>query len=307
MSKRGWALFAAMAVIWGIPYLLIKIAVEAVSPVFLVFCRTAGGALLLLPVVLVRREFRGLARHWRALLLYTVCEVAGPWLLLSEAETRVSSSFAALLIAATPLVGAVVARSLGSHDRLDATRVIGLLIGFVGVAALVGFDIRGGQLWAAGAIGLVAMGYAVGPFVIDRQLRDLPSTAVVIVSLLVSALVYAPWALARVPATRPSATAIWAIVVLVIVCTATAFLLFFRLIAEVGPSRASVITYINPLVAAAAGVTLGNEAFSVGMAVGFPLVLAGSVVTTRRSRAPLVPGEESAVPAVAASEQCGAR
>jgi drug/metabolite transporter (DMT)-like permease len=302
MSKRGWALFAAMAIIWGIPYLMIKVAVGHVSPVFLVFCRTAGGTLLLLPVVLARHEFRGLLRHWRALLLYTVAEITVPWLLLFWAETRVSSSFAALLIAATPLVGAVLAAALGSRDRLDRTRGVGLLIGFTGVAALVGFDVRGGELWAALAIGVVAIGYATGPFVIDRRLTGLPSTAVVIVSLLGSAVVYAPFALTSAPAAMPPASAIWAIALLIVVCTATAFLVFFRLIAEVGPARASVITYINPVVAAIAGLSIGNEHLSTGMVVGFPLVIVGSVVATRRSRAPIAPGQESAAPAQAAAE-----
>src|SRR3954452_23017042 len=143
MSRRGWLLFAAMCVIWGIPYLLIRVAVRDFSPGTLVFARTAPALLLLLPWAMHRRAFNGLLRYWRPLLLYTAVEVALPWVLLAQAETRLASSLTGLLVAATPLIGAGIGYALGQEDRLDLRRLTGLLIGISGVAALVGVDVTG--------------------------------------------------------------------------------------------------------------------------------------------------------------------
>lgn len=302
MSRRGWALFVAMCVIWGIPYLLIKIADESMSPIFLVFVRTAGGAALLLPLALYRREMRAVLPHWRILLVYTVVEIGAPWLLLSDAERTIGSSFAGLLVAGVPLVGAVIARFTGDDDRLEPSRLAGLLLGLAGVGALVGLTINGGDTKALIEIAVTIVGYATGPLIINRRLSHLPSTGVIAGSLALAALGYAPWALLSVPATVPAPKALFSITVLAIVCTATAFVLFFRLIAEIGPARATVITYVNPAVALLLGVTAGGERFTTGMAIGFPLVIAGSYLATRRSRRPQV-AEATAVPA---SETAGA-
>jgi len=273
-----------MAVIWGIPYLFIKIAVAEMSPAALVFFRTSLGAVLLLPVAVARGGIRPLSRHWRALLIYTFVEVAAPWFLLSDAETRVSSSIAGLLIAGVPLVGAALAWSMGGDDRPDTRRAIGLLIGFLGVAVLVGLDVSTDDLGAVAEIGLLVVGYATGAMIIGRWLRAAPTTGVVAVSLALTAVVYAPVALAQLPASVPSAQALVSVATLGVVCTALAFLLFFALIAEVGPNRATVITYFNPAVALVLGVLLLGEPFTPGIAIGFLLILLGSFVATRRSR-----------------------
>ncbi|MDQ1701088.1 MAG: hypothetical protein QOF57_340 [Frankiaceae bacterium] len=302
MTKRGWALFSAMALIWGIPYLLIKVAGNEVSPVFLVFFRTAAGAVLLAPIAAARGELRAVLRHWKPLIVYTVVEIAGPWLLLSEAERRVPSSFAALLIAAVPLVAAVLAWLIRSDDRLDRTRSIGLLVGLSGVAALVGLDVRAGDGWAVVALVLVAVGYASGPLIIARYLADAPSMGVVAGSLVLAAVGYAPWAVTRLPDRWPTPSVAWSLLLLAVVCTALAFVLFFALIAEVGPSRSTVITYLNPVVATALGITIGSEHFTLGMAVGFPLVILGSYLATRRTKLAPATANET-VRAVAATER----
>ncbi|MCU1678696.1 MAG: eamA-like transporter family protein [Frankiales bacterium] len=296
MTRRGWVLFFAMALIWGIPYLLIKFAVAEVTPVFVVFFRTAVGAALLLPIAAHRGELRGLGRHWRPLLAFAVIEMAIPWLLLSEAETHVSSSFAALLIAATPLVGAVLAAATKADDRLDRGRVIGLLIGFVGVAALVGLDVRAGDAWAVIAIALVAVGYASGPLILARDMSGVPGVGIAAVSLSIAAVGYLPWAVTRVPDHWPARSAIVSLVLLAVICTAVAFTVFFALIREVGPARSTVITYLNPVVAITLGLTIGNERFSAGMAVGFPLVLLGSYVATRKPRVAAPANEDELQP-----------
>jgi drug/metabolite transporter (DMT)-like permease len=284
MSRRGWALFIAMCLIWGIPYLLIKVAVSEISPVTLVFFRTVIGALILVPIALARGNVGSTLRHWRWIALYTAVEVALPWFLVSDAELRLSSSLTALLIAATPFVGVLLGRITGSDDRFDARRLFGLLVGFVGVAVLVGLNVSVRDLGAAGEIGLVAIGYALGPLIISRKLADAPPIGVVAMSLVLPAIVYAPLGFAHLPAAIPSPQVLLAIGLLGVVCTALAFLLFFALIAEVGPVRATVITYVNPAVALALGVALLGEPLTIGAVAGFALILAGLFLATRRAK-----------------------
>jgi drug/metabolite transporter (DMT)-like permease len=283
MTRRGWVLFWAMSLIWGVPYLLIKIAVEAdVDPVVVAFGRTVIGAALLLPIALYRRALVPVFRRWKVLLVYTVVEISGPWLLIGHAETQLTSSTTGLLLAVVPLIAAVIVTAMGD-DRLDARRVLGLFIGVGGVAFLVGLDIDLSDLPAVGAIMLTAVGYAVGPIIINRKLADLPPIGVVTASLLVAGALYAPFAVWLWPETI-TAPAAWSIVGLAVICTALAFVVFFALIAEAGPARATVITYINPAVAICLGVLLLDEPLTIGMAIGFPLVILGSVLATARAR-----------------------
>ncbi len=275
-----------MCVIWGVPYLMIRVAVRELTPATVVFGRTALGALILLPIAMHRRELGVLRSHWRPLLAFAAIEIAAPWLLLATAEKRVSSSLTGLLLAAVPLVGAAVTTVSGDDDRLGGHRLGGLLLGLVGVAALVGLDAKGTSGIGVLEIAGVAVCYAVGPIVLVRWLRDLPGLGVIAASLVVCAIGYAPVAAVQLPSSLPSGRVLLSVVGLAVICTAIAFLLFFRLIAEVGPVRATTITYINPAVAALLGVTLLSESFTPGMGVGFILVLVGSVLATRRNAAP---------------------
>ena len=274
-----------MAVIWGIPYLLIKIAVGELTPAGLVLLRTAGGTALLLPIAAARGWLTPLLPYWRWVIAYTVVEVSLPWFLLSDAERRLSSSLTGLLIAAVPLIGAVLQRLTRGEERMGPGRVAGLLVGLGGVAVLVGLNVSFKDLGAVGEVGLVAIGYASGPIIIARRLPHLPAVGVVAASLALTALAYAPLALPQLPRTLPSGRVIVAVGILAIVCTALAFLLFFALIGEVGPVRATVITYFNPAVALLLGVALLQEALTVGAIIGFGLILLGSVLATRRSSA----------------------
>jgi drug/metabolite transporter (DMT)-like permease len=275
-----------MALIWGIPYLFIKIAVGEISPASLVFLRTAIGTVLLLPLAAARSDLPPVLKHWRWILLYTAVEVAAPWFLLSDAEQRISSSLAGLLLAATPSFGAILAWATGGHDRLDRRRIIGLAVGFIGVGALVGLDVRTNDLGAIGEALLVALGYASGATIISRKLSTLPSLGVVVASLAITALVYAPIGIAQLPSHLPSPSVILAVAVLGAVCTALAFVVFFALIREVGSARATVITYLNPAVALALGIAVLGESLTLGIAVGFVLIVLGSVLATRRAVTP---------------------
>ncbi|WP_167478780.1 DMT family transporter [Nocardia arthritidis] len=281
MTKRGWMLFLAMGVIWGVPYAMIRIAVREIDPLVVAFGRTVLGSVLLLPIAMYKKQLTPVFRRWRPLLLYTVVEITGPWLLIGFAEKTLNSSTVGLLLAAVPLIAVIFVTMLG-HDRFDGRRVLGLVVGFAGVALLVGLDIDLTNPAAVGAIGLAAVGYAIGPIVINRQLADLPSLGVVTGSLVLASVVYAPFAAFRWPP-HVSAGSIWSVLGLAVICTAAAFVVFFALIAEVGPARATVITYINPVVALLLGVVALNEPVTAGILVGFPLVILGSIVGTKRS------------------------
>lgn len=285
MSRRGWLLFAAMCIIWGIPYLLIKVAVDELAPATLVLARTALGAALLLPVAVRRGQFRPLLPRWRPLLAYTLVEICVPWLLLGFAEQRLSSSLTGLLVAAVPLVGALLARYGGDGEHLGSRRILGLACGLAGVGALVGFEVGAGDARAIAAVAVVAVGYAAGPLILARRLADLPALGVVAMSLTLSGVLYLPPGVASAPDHWPSAAVLAAVVVLAVVCTAAAFLLFFALIAEVGPARSVVITYVNPAVAVLLGVAVLGERFTAATGVGFALILAGSVLATSRPAA----------------------
>jgi drug/metabolite transporter (DMT)-like permease len=299
VTRRGWALFIAMGVIWGLPYLLIKVAIAELTPSSLVFFRTAIGALILLPLVLGRGGLRGLMAHWKPLVAYSLIEVAVPWFLLADAERRISSSIAGLLIAAVPLVGAVLAWRLQAADRLDRRRVAGLLIGFFGVGALVGVGGTVHDFGAVGEMAVVSVCYAVGPVIISRRLKAAPAVGVVAFSLVLTCLLYAPVGLLQAPRHLPSPTVLGAMIGLGAICTALAFVVFFALIAEVGPTRATVITYVNPAVALGLGVVLLHEPLTAGILFGFVLILVGSVVTNRRAPAPR---DRSGAALVSASE-----
>jgi drug/metabolite transporter (DMT)-like permease len=283
MTRRGAVLFAAMGVIWGIPYLLIKVAVDELTPSTLVLARTALATMILLPVALSRGGLPEVLRSWRPVVAFAVVEIMAPWLLLGVAEQHLSSSLTGLLIAGVPLVGAVLAVVTRYDDRLDRRRVAGLLLGFAGVAALVGFEVGGGDVGAVLAVAVVAVCYAVGPLILSRWLSHLPGLGVITVSLALTAVVYLPLGLAQAPSSWPSTKVVLAVCGLAVVCTAVAFLVFFALIAEIGPTRSTVITYVNPAVAVLLGVTLLDEAFTAATAVGFALILAGSVLATRRA------------------------
>ncbi|TFV52554.1 DMT family transporter [Blastococcus sp. TF02A_35] len=286
MSRRGWALFVAMSVIWGVPYLLIKVAVGEVSPVVVVFARCVVGAALLLPWTIARGQLRPALRHWKPLLLFTVLEMTAPWLLLSWAEQSLSSSLTGLLVAGVPFAAALAARVAGEEDRLTRSRLLGMAIGVVGIAVLLGLDLEGAQLLPLLAVALVVVGYATAPMVVSRALPDVPGVAASSVALFLTAVVYAPFAVPRLgQVADASSDAVLSLVLLGVLCTAVALTLFFALIREVGPQRALVITFVNPAVAVLLGVWLLDEPFTLGIALGLPLVLAGCVLATGRGGA----------------------
>ena len=281
MSKRGWLLFVAMGVIWGMPYLLIKVAVGGVSVPVLVCTRVAIGSLLLLPAAIRGGHLPKLKGHARWLAAFTLIEIVGPFALLSNAEKHLPSSTSGLLVAVVPIFGALLALLIGSADRPTPVRWLGLAIGLGGVAVLAGPGAgRGSAVPVLEVLG-TALGYAIGPMIASRKLADLPPVAVNAVCLGTAAVIYAPFAALTWPDHRPALNVLASLAGLGVICTAAAFLVFFALIAEVGPARATVITYVNPAVAVALGVLVLNERLTLAVGAAFVLILGGSVLATR--------------------------
>ncbi|HEV2812500.1 MAG TPA: DMT family transporter [Solirubrobacteraceae bacterium] len=283
MTPRGWAAFAAVSVLWGIPYLFIKIAVDhGATPSFVAFGRVALAAAILLPFAARRGVLRGLGPRWKPLVAFAAVEIAIPFPLIAFGEQEVSSSLTAILIATVPLTVAVMALRFDHSERVDRSRFGGLLVGLLGVVLLFGIDVAGdtGELIGAGAILVSVVGYAAGPLIVKRSLSDVDPLGPVTLALAISTVMLAPFAVLDAPATTPDASALWSIVALGVLCTAAAFILDFILIAEVGASRATVITYVNPIVAVALGVTLLGESLSLAAVAGLLLILAGSWLAT---------------------------
>jgi drug/metabolite transporter (DMT)-like permease len=283
MSRRAWIAFAAMSLLWGIPYLFIKVAVDdGVPPAFIAWARVVMAATVLLALAARAGTLGTLRGHGRWLLLYAVCEIAIPFPLIAAGEQHVSSSMTAIAIATVPLLAALVALRFDPDERLTRRRFAGMLIGLAGVVALVGIDVGGNatELLGVGAIVLAACGYATGPLIISRLLGALDPRATMGMSLAIAAVVLTPVAALDPPRSVPPVGAIAAIVVLGLVCTAAAFIAFTVLINAAGPSRAVIITYVNPVVALALGVALLGEQPGAGAIAGLLLILAGSWFAT---------------------------
>ena len=295
-SARGWILFGVMAALWGMPYLFIKEAVDSVSPPAVVAVRTLGAGLLLLPFALKRKAIRPALKQIGWVLAFGVLEMAGPFLLLSHAEQTLESGLTGLLVATVPLFAALIAFIGGDRAIVRPWRLAGLGIGFTGVAVIVAGpalinDSVADSLFAVGEVLVVAVLYAIAPFVIASKLRGVPTLGSITVSLIAIGLLYVPIALLT-PAGAPTARSLWALLWLTVLCTAVAFIAFFALIAEVGPARATLFTYVNPVVAISLGVLILGEPLSWGLLIGFPLVIVGCWLAATggrlRSRAPLV-------------------
>jgi drug/metabolite transporter (DMT)-like permease len=283
VTRRAWTAFAAVSVIWGIPYLLIRIAVRhGVTPWFLAWSRVTLAALVLLALAWRAGTLGSLHGRFRVLLAYAIVEICIPFPLIAAGETRMASSLAAILISAVPLIGALLALRFDHSERPTPVRAVGLLIGFGGVVALVGIDVAGraGELLGAGAVLLAAVGYAIGPMLMKLRFAGLDPRATMGTSLAIASVLLAPAAALDPPHTAPSAGAIACVVALGLVCTAAALVIFSILIAEAGTSRATVITYINPVISVGLGVTLLGERPGTGSVAGLLLILAGSWLST---------------------------
>jgi drug/metabolite transporter (DMT)-like permease len=282
--------FAALSVIWGIPYFLIKLAVAEVPPLMIAWSRVTLAACILVPIAWRRGALVSLKGHTGALLAFAFAEFVIPFAAISIGEQWIGSSVTGILIATVPMWVVLLSRSFGVHERLGIRRLAGLTLGFVGVVALLGFGtISGSRGWAGVACMLIsALGYAVGPLVIQRHMKELDAIGPLAACLAISSAVLLVPALLVLPVNLPSATALACIAALGIVCTALAMMLMFYLVNHAGASRATLITYLNPAVASLLGVMLLDERLGASGLLAFALILLGSWLATRRTEPTLV-------------------
>ena len=305
MTRRAWIAFAACSVLWGIPYFFIKVAVADLPAVFVAWGRIALAAAILLPIAWHRGALRGVwERRW-LIVAFGLMEVAIPFTLIPIGERHISSSLTAILIASLPLTVAFLAIRFAPEERAHGIRLAGLIVGLFGVVLLLGIDVAGktdellGSLCVLGA----TLGYAAGPMLANKTLSDLPPIAPVTGALAVSTVALLPLAVLSPPGGGVPFKAWGSVVVLGTACTAVALVVFFVLLTEAGPSRASVITYINPVVAVGLGVAFLDESLGAASVAGLVLILAGSYVSTRAGdRQPALVGEDHRLHAVPGAE-----
>jgi drug/metabolite transporter (DMT)-like permease len=283
MTWRVWLTFAALSVIWGLPYLFIKLAVAEIPPVDVAWGRLALGAAILMPVAWKRGSLRTAAAHWRAVCAFALAELVVPFPLISLGERWISSSLTAILIATLPFTVILLAPLFGVHRQLTARRLAGLACGFAGVVVLLGIDpVRGLLGWAGVACMVVAVfGYAAGSLIVQRYLHGVDEFGALALSLAVAAILLLPPSLVTIPDRLPSALAIASVIVLGVVCTAAALWLYFYLVAKTGAARATVFTYVNPAVATLLGIVVLHEPLGASLIAGLGLILLGSWMAAR--------------------------
>jgi drug/metabolite transporter (DMT)-like permease len=277
VQRRAWVLLGVLAALWGASYMFIKIALDDLSPVALVFGRTALGALVLAPVAIRSGALGPARRHLPTLALIAAVQIAAPFLLIAEGETKISSSLAGILVASAPIWTSLLAVAFVPSERLQGIGLAGIAIGIVGVMLLFGVDLGGGDGLLGGAmILLAALGYAIGALVAKRRLAEVPAVGLVASIMGLSAIMVLPFVLLDAPAHAPGPDTVGAMLALGAGGTGLAFLIFYVLNAELGPSRASIVAYIAPGFSVAYGVALLGESFSVATAAGLALILLGS-------------------------------
>ena len=290
MPRKALFLFLSVGVIWGTPYFFIAIAVEHFQTPSIVFLRVLLGAMILLPIAIARGMMRATLKAWPAVLAFAVLEMVGPWFLITEAERTISSSLAGLLITTVPFIAAFLVGLLGDKSAWHPVTVLGLVLGFAGVVSLVGIDVFSGHLVLTPVLMMLAaaVGYAIAPIIANRMPAEVPTLGVIAVSLTMVSFIYAPFAAVSLPqdiAAGPSLEAWASVIILGAVCSALAFVIFFALIREVGPARASLITYVNLAVAALLGVVFLGETVTTGILIGLPLVVVGSYLASQARQA----------------------
>ena len=298
MTWRVGAAFAALCVIWGLPYFFIKLALAEVPPIGVAWGRIALGAAFLLPVAWKRGSLGQIRAHKGAVCAFAFCELIGPFVLIALGESWVSSSLTGILIATVPLMMIVLAPLFGVHEPLGARRLIGLVVGLVGVVTLLGLwsrgsgDVPSGDDAVSGVLGWVGVGcivistvgYACGGLIVQRHLKGVDEMGAVAASLVIATVVLLPGAIVWPPTHVPSPLVLTSIAVLGIVCSALALSLCFYIIHHIGAARMAVVTYVNPAVAVLLGVVVLHESFGKGTVLGLALILLGSWLATHSGK-----------------------
>ena len=287
MTRRTWGLFLLVGLLWGVPYLFIKVAVRDFSPAVIVCGRTAIGALVLIPLAIANKSIIDAIRGWRFVLLYAVGEMVGPWFLITTAEKKISSGLAGLLIATVPIWSTIITSLYGDKTVWQRRRLFGIAIGFIGVVALVGIESITGNAspLAIGFVVISAVLYAYSTIMVTTNLPNVSGLAINSVAMAFTAILFLPCAIAQWPVDPISLQSGSSLIALGIFSTAMAFYYFFIVMAEIGPARASLVTYLNTAFAVLLGVMILGEPLTLGIAIGLPLVLIGSYFAGRKVQA----------------------
>jgi len=285
MSRRNWFLFIFIGFLWGIPYLLIKVAVDELSPSVIVFSRVAIGSTILIPMAMKRGSLMPAIKAWKYVIPYAIGEMVGPWFLITAAEEKMTSGLAGLLVATVPIWATLIASFHGDKSVWQSKRLIGILIGFVGIVLVVGIESFSGRqsIVAIFMILIAAIGYAWAVTMVTAKIPHIEPISINAVAMVFTMFVYLPFLILHAPEKTPSIEAIGSVVVLGLFPTALAFILFFQLIKDIGTARGSLVTYLNTAIAVLLGVIILGEKFTLGIAIGLPLVLIGSYFASRKT------------------------
>jgi drug/metabolite transporter (DMT)-like permease len=289
VTRKSLFYFILVGFLWGIPYLLMKVAVEEIPPSAIVAGRTLIGAAILIPVALYRKTFKGAVLGFKFVAFYALLEMIGPWILISTAQKKIDSGLAGLLISTVPIFAAIITSLRGDHSVWQFKRMFGIVVGFIGLIAVVGIESFSGNSHPASIAMMIlaAMGYSYAIIMVTTNLPLVDGIAINGLAMAITSIFWAPLAIAQWPA-QVSLKPALSLIALGVLCTALAFLIFFKLLAEIGPARGSLVTYLNTSVAVVLGVIVLDEPITIGLIVGLPLVLIGSYLASKKSESALV-------------------
>ncbi len=291
MSRRGWFLFSLVGLLWGVPYLFMKVAVEELSVPMIVFSRLVIGACLLIPLALREGTLRGAFKYWRYIALYAVLEMVIPWTLITNSQISLSSGVVALLVATVPIWATLFAHHSGDSTAAHRTRIFGIAIGLLGISLIVGIESVSDftNFLALAQVLVAAASYAWAVNMITRKAPGTSGLAINGIAMTISSVIFAPFALQSWPSEMPSTEVILSTLGLGVFCSGLAFWVFFLVLAEIGPARASLVVYPNTAVAVLLGILILREEITLALAIGLPLVLAGSYLASRKPTSQPIP------------------
>lgn len=290
MSRRNLILFILAGFLWGIPYLFIRVAVDSQTgfpPAIVVFGRVFIGALILIPIAIYDKSFFSAIKGWRYIAVYALFEMVGPWILIGTAEQKISSGLAGLLVSSVPIFSTLIASWHGDKSVWQPRRIIGIVIGFLGVFLLVGIESFTGSSDPISILMMLAasLGYAFAVIYITRKMPGASGVAINGIAMAMTAIFYTPALFFLWPDRAIALNSTISLIALGVLSTGIAFAVFFTVMAEIGPTRASLVTYMNTAFAVVLGVIILSEPLTIGIIVGLPLVLIGSYLASRKSNA----------------------
>jgi drug/metabolite transporter (DMT)-like permease len=289
MSRKSLFHFALVGILWGIPYLLMKVAVEDFPPAAVVAGRTLIGASILIPIAIYRKKFKGAVLGFKFVAFYALLEMIGPWILISTAQQKINSGLAGLLVSTVPIFATIIISLRGDHSVWQFKRIIGIVVGFLGLILVVGIESLTGSadLLSIAMVLIASVSYAYAVIMILANLPIVDGIAINGLAMAISTVFWGPVAIAQWPSNISMNSAL-SLIALGIFSTAFAFILFFKLIEEIGPARGSLVTYVNTAVAVVLGVIILKEPLTIGIVIGLPLVLIGSYLASKKSQEKIV-------------------